>query len=217
MPVIKVPSDYTSMQSAVNAALPGDEIHVGNGVYAEQVTIDNKCSITIMAVGNNVILDGSSFTPPTIGFKLVNAAYVKITGFTTKNFDKGIIVNNPSNNIVINGNTIRDIRDDGIKIKGDYCTLINNNISNCKDDAVKVLANNCSVTDNYIYNNREEGIEINGDSNTVKQNNIINNLRIGIEITGKDNTVTDNIMNNNGISDVVDSGTNNFILNTRQS
>lgn len=45
-----VPSQYTSIQAAVNAAVDGDRVLLAPGIYNEQVTIDNK-SITISSSG----------------------------------------------------------------------------------------------------------------------------------------------------------------------
>lgn len=40
--VIHVPADQPTLQAAVNAAVPGDDIQVAPGVYTEQVVIQNK-------------------------------------------------------------------------------------------------------------------------------------------------------------------------------
>jgi hypothetical protein len=215
MPAIKVPVDFTDIQSAVNAAVPGDEILVENGVYNEQVIIRHKKNLLIKAGGDGVIIDGRGLTPPTIGFYVVNSAKIEILGFKIKEFDKGIIIDGLSHNITIMENTIKDIRDDGVKIKGNNCCFTNNNIRKCKDDAVKVTASNCIVMNNNIENNGEEGIEINGDFNTVSKNISRDNSGIGLEVTGTGNTAADNKLINNK-TDIADTGTHNSIENKNE-
>ena len=49
-----VPSQYSSIQSAINAAIDGDRVVLAPGTYNEQMTIDNK-SITITSSGGPAV------------------------------------------------------------------------------------------------------------------------------------------------------------------
>src|ERR1041385_2391847 len=49
-----VPSQYSTIQAAVNAAASGDTIQIANGIYAEQVNIPST--------KNNLTLNGASQT-----------------------------------------------------------------------------------------------------------------------------------------------------------
>ncbi len=84
--VLNVPSEYPTIQEAVNASKPGDMILVAEGIYKEAVDVtDPKHDITIRGVDRNkVILDG--------GFKLENgirileADGVVVENMTAKNY-----------------------------------------------------------------------------------------------------------------------------------
>jgi parallel beta-helix repeat protein len=72
---IRVPTDYSTIQAAVNAANPGDTIYVRNGIYNEGVTL-NK---TVWLVGESeslTIVNGSGVV------FFVSQNNVNITGFT---------------------------------------------------------------------------------------------------------------------------------------
>jgi VCBS repeat-containing protein len=71
----------TTIQAAINAAFPGDEIVVAAGVYAESITI-NK-SLAIVGANSGVTSSGSRVSETTVngGFK-VSANYVTIDGLS---------------------------------------------------------------------------------------------------------------------------------------
>jgi len=75
--VLKVPSDdYPTIQSAVDAAVPGDTIVVSKGIYDEDVSIDAKADLTIRGKGRPVI------QPFGIGFAVTGGSEaITITGF----------------------------------------------------------------------------------------------------------------------------------------
>jgi len=73
--LIKVPGDYPTIQSAINASRPGDIIQVSTGVYNENLTLDKPVSLVaesfdeINPVNNSTIIDGGGlgttiFIPP---------------------------------------------------------------------------------------------------------------------------------------------------------
>ena len=130
-------NNYTTIQEAVNAALPGDTIYVydDNSPYMERIVIDN----TINLVGENrdttIIHDNGNWVVT------LNADWTNITGFTIEGVTHSISVS--SSNCNISGNRITstyygldlyeasNIRvadnvfvDDGIKIRGNHVTLI---------------------------------------------------------------------------------------------
>ena len=81
---LKVPTEYPTIQAAINAADPDDTISVASGEYLEHVVV-NK---TVKLVGDNketTIIDGNR-TGPVI---LITAANVGVSGFTIQNATEG--------------------------------------------------------------------------------------------------------------------------------
>jgi plastocyanin len=84
--ILRVPEDHDTIQSAVDAAAPGDMVLVGPGVYEERVTVTTD-GLTVRGTDRNeVILDG--------GFELVNgievlgADGVVVENMTARNYTK---------------------------------------------------------------------------------------------------------------------------------
>jgi plastocyanin len=78
----RVPQDYTTIQSAVDAAAPGDLILIDRGVYREEVTVTTP-SLVIRGVDRNeVVIDGEFVRGNGI---LVLADAVAVENLTTRN------------------------------------------------------------------------------------------------------------------------------------
>lgn len=92
--ILRVPLDYATIQSAVDAASPGDTILVKAGVYRENVVIST--SDVRLRGGDDVILDGTNLTG--IGIYVLGASAtapvtgVEVSKFEVRNFERGIIV-----------------------------------------------------------------------------------------------------------------------------
>lgn len=160
--IINVPSDYSTIQSAINNANNNDIIIIENGVYYENITISNK-NITITSNYhytknqqdiNSTIIDGGGSTVINVD---VNSASSSIVGLTIQNGDDGIssyakinILNNIiKNNIdgidyengggLCQNNTITNNTDDAIDLDGSVEVLIdNNNLSFNNDDGIEI-------------------------------------------------------------------------------
>lgn len=75
---IFVPTDYATIQSAINAALPGEVIHLAAGRYAETLTINKSLTLTGSGTNNCVV------------YSSTNIPLVNITGpgtVTLSNFE----------------------------------------------------------------------------------------------------------------------------------
>jgi hypothetical protein len=68
--VLPVPGDFATIQAAVDAAQPGDEIVVAAGIYEEQVVIDKDVTLTGAGRGLTVLL-----APPYMPYTVHVAAY----------------------------------------------------------------------------------------------------------------------------------------------
>ncbi len=85
-PTLKVPSQFPTIQSAINAATSGDTILVAPGTYVEQLTIDKSVTITGSGIGTTIVQSPAVLAPDAFGnpwtIELGNAATVTLSGFT---------------------------------------------------------------------------------------------------------------------------------------
>lgn len=235
-------TSYVTIQEAINAADPGDEITVEPGTYNENVFI-NKENITLTSQGAVII----QAADPNKNAVSITANGAKISGFTitgasghyhdsSKNLEIGysgihIEANNCSiTNNELKGNAI------GIGLSGASYNLLEKNIITDNPMCgimVEDLSYNNKIYNNTIDNNGYgypgvgvfEGVLIRDSaSNEFIDNSLTNSGGAGIQILGSDkniisgNTITDNgfgmtIYNTGGI-DVQFSNKNNITGNS---
>ncbi|MCP3162185.1 right-handed parallel beta-helix repeat-containing protein [Myxococcus qinghaiensis] len=81
-PVLRVPGEYPTIQAAVDAASPGDTVHVAPGVYNEHVRL--KSGIRLLGSGAPfTVLDAQGASRALVDFSY--ASDVVIEGFTFRN------------------------------------------------------------------------------------------------------------------------------------
>jgi parallel beta-helix repeat protein len=196
-PVIHVPTDYLTIQEAINAANPGDFIFVYNGTYYENVVV-NK---TVSLVGEDrvtTIIDGGG-TGSVIN---VTANSVNINGFTIQNSgsttsDGGIYVISSGNNISCSRITNNK---NGIYLYySNNNTVSGNNVSSNNWYGVYLYySGNNVISDNNIYSNYNDGIYLYYSSNNVISDNNIYSNNNGINLYySSNNTISDNNISNN--------------------
>ena len=54
MAILIVPTQYPTIQQAVNAASSGDTIEISTGNYVENINISAKDNLTMLALSNSV-------------------------------------------------------------------------------------------------------------------------------------------------------------------
>ncbi len=184
--VRRVPQEYPTIQSAIDAAQPGDDIIVEKGVYKELITIDKSVNL----IGKNwPVIDGGS---PEGNKNTVSIFYLGdragklegfvITGGGTGELGHGINIWDSSPEIYNNRITGNH---HGMGIHGSppltgktrvHGNLIYDNmvgIGNGKDS-------NARIYNNRVYNNSVVGIGCRGKALPRIEYNIIYNNRIGI-------------------------------------
>jgi parallel beta-helix repeat protein len=190
--VVRVPSDYTTIQQAVDAALPGDTILVSSGTYHEHVAV-NKTLNLIGEDRADTVVDGDGGDN---AFK-VTADSVLIDGFTVQNGDHGIYVDH-CNNCTVSSNIISDNHYFGIRLDHSNGTTAQGNILLSSGGSVPGLtwgANilltyscNSSIRDNVLAGSFWDGIDVShSDNNTVTRNVIEDNGGFGIILESSSN------------------------------
>jgi len=118
---LKVPSQYPTIQSAINAAHSGDTILVAPGTYTEQLTIDKSVNLVGAGATRTFLKDAGVPYLIVIG----NAATVSFSGFSvtvTTPFADAILVFDGAT-AAIYGNTIRAAGTGDTGIEVSYYTL----------------------------------------------------------------------------------------------
>ena len=151
--------DYSSIQLAVDLALPGDTIYVYNGSYSENVYVYHE-SLTLQGEGEDVV----TVTPASSSDDVFDVAadYVNISGFTvtgaTGDGKAGIYINDSA-----------------------HCNISNNNVTNNYYGIYLSSSSSNDIICNWVHHNTQNGFRLSGGStgNTIggtdKGNNIIAN------------------------------------------
>ena len=230
--IIHVPSNYPTIQAAVNAASPGDTIIVRDGTYTENVDV-NKDHLTIQSQnGAEKTIVQAANADDNI-FEVI-ADYVNISGFTVRGASEAPScgIHLKSNNSKISNNTISnnywgmDIssslhisiinnlvshNENGIFLTSSNSNTITNNRVSYNDNGIW-LSSSCgnSITHNIASSNRFEGIFLQGSSdNTITNNEASYNNQDGIRLEfSLQNNVANNIASTNRVDGILLYGSN---------
>lgn len=153
-PQIRVPTDYQTIQQAINEATACTTILVSNGTYFEHLTI-NKTITLIGESKSTTIIDANNSNTAL----LITANSVSIKRFTVRNA--------ASYAIHFNHSSFNEICNNVIKNNG-YGICLNNSIRN-------------NITSNSILENTQDGIQLVG-TTTMANNTVKLNGRCGIHL-----------------------------------
>lgn len=156
---LNVPSDYKTIQSAIDAASAGDTIQVAAGKYKENITL--KEGVILQGAGaDNTTIDGGGK-----GNVVEGAKASVVEGFTITNSGKK--------------GTTGDIMDVGISAKHAPMT-----IANCRvvgnNTGIRTYFSPSNIVNNIVADNRVNGLYILYSDSSVKNNIIYNNGSYGI-------------------------------------
>jgi len=136
--------EYTTIQSAINVAVAGDEIIVYDGTYSEDVSID---------------VSGTSTNKITIHSDIEHGAIVK-------SFDVS------GDYIIVEDFRIENPSDANcFNIDGDNNEILGNHLDQCKRYGVWVTGDNNLLQDNYLYK-PQIGFTILGNNNIIDSNEV---------------------------------------------
>ncbi len=209
-------ANFTSIQAAVDAANPGDEIVVKPGIYDENIVINKNVSIvsesgnfsdTIVRAADSsqdifsIWTNGVSIKG--FGISGSNSAGIHLLGVLDCHIENNKLFNNSCGidlYIMSSGNKLENNEisgcPTGISLGGSlYNNLSNNLISNCSSGISLFDSLNNSLENNTISEN-VEGISLAGESNdnTLINNAVILNEEVGLHVY---ETLNNLIYNNN--------------------
>ncbi|MDY6989847.1 MAG: right-handed parallel beta-helix repeat-containing protein [Thermodesulfobacteriota bacterium] len=213
---IRVPTDYPTIQEAIDAAARGDEVRVSQGIYYENVTLkkgvhleggwnddfsqrDVSTYVTTMdgsKKGGWVVYGADDATLD--GFTIVNGTRVEGGGATVSS---GAGVHCKSTSPTISNNIIRANAPAGIYCSGSSAIIAGNLISK-NEEAGIYLENGCSlkIEGNTVRENGMAGIATGGmvaSSFEILNNIIHNNPLAGIEAKAATGNIYNNVIYEN--------------------
>jgi parallel beta-helix repeat protein len=215
------PGNYTTIQSAIDAANDDDTVFVFNGTYVENIVVRKDLSL-FGEHGNATIIDGGG--NPVVVW--IEACTVTMSGFSVTNGSSWAISLADSASTTISNNNISGNSGYGLGSgRSPFSTITNNIISKNVDDGVVIfdslgntIANN-NISGNYggvviyddvgsiingnnISNNVLDGIYFyNSTSTTVSNNYLLNNNEWGTTFAESSSIwFTDNLISNSNIS-----------------
>jgi parallel beta-helix repeat protein len=167
---ITVPTDYPTIQEALNSADPGDIVYVLSGTYYEHLKI-NKPLTLLGESKENTIIDGKRENQTIIEVTANNAI---ISEFTVQNSSR------------VAGSSYS-----GIKVSSNDCNITSNIVAKTKI-GIFVISQRSRITENTVQNNGQ-GIALHSSKEvTVEANNLSKNT-VGISLAlSSDNIVTNN-------------------------
>ena len=233
-------ADFTSIQAAVNAANPGDEILVKPGIYEENIEITK--ALTILSESGNpsdTIIQAADSSKDVL---CIWANEVSIKGFSIRGSDSGAgihfigasdcrieqnILSNNSCGIDLymfsSGNTLID-NDVSYSFTGvslgdsQKNTMRNNSISYCSS-GISLFDSPDNTLENNAVSENNEGISLTGESNgnILVSNTIKSNKEVGMHIYETSNNLIYNNYLNNAANVESELGAGKNIWNTTRS
>lgn len=193
---LSVPSQFETIQDAIDAAAAGDTVSISSGNYTENLVIP-------------VGLDGLTLTGK--GKVWINA----------QTSGDGITI--ASSNVTITKLGIRHADGDGIRTgsPGDggpdvtFLTVSRVTIVNSSDAGIDASSDDCVVENCLLYGNGD-GLQINGDRALVKKTTVRNDCDEGIDISGDDARVENCLLTaNEDAYGITISGDRPFVIKNR--
>src|SRR3972149_4769844 len=199
---------YTTLQAAVNAALPGDAIQIQAGTYHEKVTISGKNNNATAAESDRIIIEADPLALP---------GSVVVSGAGQQCSDGEAFQIKRSKFITIRGLTITGVAGQAISLVGgginknqaihiEQNRIFDNGSSEC-DGGITVIQENPGtlVVNNLIYGNGRDGISLvnaNKGPHHIVNNTIHANQWNGVSVVQSQEVfLVNNIITQNGAAE----------------
>ncbi len=185
--------NFTTIQSAIDVAIPGDTIYVFNGTYNENVVVTKTLSLIGEDRENTVVVGDVGETDV---IQIV-ADWVNLTGFTATGSKVGIELDYVENCRVFNNN-VHSNEMVGISLMESPKSYVSD-IDMRSHDWVGILA---TMADNSIFRNITASQNGGGISLSVTSNSVVVNSTglNGIYVGGYNNTILNNTMVDSGVN-----------------
>jgi hypothetical protein len=176
---IVVPTDFSSIQKAIDESVEHDTVFVLNGIYRESIMLKDYV-VLIGQDAEKTVIRGNGMKPVVEG-----ANYSVLKNFTVENGSTGIICKNT--NPVIEHNIVRDNKNTGIHCLISLPELKNNLIYNNKWSGIfcELISSTqrTSINHNFIAENGYSGIMLANRSEVLIENNaMVANKQYGIYV-----------------------------------
>jgi nitrous oxidase accessory protein NosD len=153
--ILKVPSQYSTIQAALAEASAGDTIEVASGIYREDLLINKNYLKIVGEERTTTVIDANMQGSPKNATVYINGSNVLFSGFTVRD-GSGI---------------------SGITVNGENATILENNIVN-NTVGIRLLASRSKIVKNNI-NDNFEGVWVHNNIGNHKlyYNSFFNNTR----------------------------------------
>ena len=164
MPLL-VPSEYPTIQAAIDSASDGETVFVAVGTYVENINYNGKNIVVQGEDRETTIIDGNQ-SGSVVTFESGEDSTAELSGFT-----------------ITNGGYIYDSPSGGIFVKGasptiSSCLIINNNAYPMDGGGIKCIASNIIIENSEISNNHGDsggGILVCNSNININNSSINNN------------------------------------------
>jgi parallel beta-helix repeat protein len=162
--------NYTTIQSAINAASSDDTVFVFNGTYYENIVVNKTINLVGQDINGTIIRYNNTET----SVIFITADWVNISGFNIEGEDFGFVLHS-SHHSTISGNRAIAHLSTGISL---------------------VYSSNNTILGNDISQNNVGGIGLYSSSNNIVTGNNVSSSDFGIILKGSNyNTITGNTAN----------------------
>jgi nitrous oxidase accessory protein len=232
--------DHKRVQTAIDAASPGDLIVVSDGIYHENVDLNKRLTLRGTDAGEvGPVLDASGKGPAiTISangaiveeFVVTNSSYSGILVHSDDNIIFGVsAIGNEYCGIRLEGARNNTVEDNdfshngavGIKLEDSECNKILFNTVNENADAGIELEESSEnlIANNSISENGNDGIELKGSKNNcILSNHATGNMDgLCLELSSDGNRISDNNASYNDLSGITVRGSNDNLIEKNEA